>query len=462
MQMSKEKALPKERSIPKGFSIKWSTQTTSNILLTILVGYITYYCTNALSMSPGLVGIILLLSKLLDGVTDIIASIIIERTNTKMGKARPFILLAPIGWVVTVMMFSTPALGTVGNAIYIFVTYFMINSVCATLFNAAEPVYLARALKNKEDSAAVLSVSGLIASLCALVAGVAFPFLITAFGSQPGGWTKIALIYAFPGAILSLIRFFTIKERTEENVQMQSNAKFGVKDIFKVMIGNKHALALIIVAVLSAINANSGPTNAYFFQYIMGNLNLASVAGFFSIVGMFCLLLVPALMKRFTPKQIITYSMLFGILGSLLKAFPNMVAQIAAVLVLGLAAVTSLLLPSLFIDCMDYNEWKTGRRVESVFGAMNALATKVGSGLASILIGFVMGIGGYNGDLAVQSQSAQISIIVLYAGVPVITHTAMFFLMKSYNIDKEMPKVRAELEERKKSIACGGSLEKAE
>ena len=179
----------------------------------------------------------------------------------------------------------------------------------------------------------------------------------------------------------------------EENEHMQNSSKFGIKDIFKVMIGNKHALVLIAIAILSSLLSNTGVTNTYFFQYIMGNLNLASVTGVFSIFGMFCLLLVPVLMKRFTTKQIITFSMLLGVIGSCLKAVPNMFAQVVAVLVLSLAAATTLLLPSWFIDCMDYNEWKTGQRVESVFGALNAFATKVGSGMASVLVGFVMGIG---------------------------------------------------------------------
>lgn len=81
---------------------------------------ITYYCTNSLGLSPGIVGTLLLVSKLFDGFTDLIAGLIIDKTKTKYGKARPYELCILGVWICTVLLFSTPNFGRAGKIIWVF------------------------------------------------------------------------------------------------------------------------------------------------------------------------------------------------------------------------------------------------------------------------------------------------------------------------------------------------------
>lgn len=109
----------------------------------------------------------------------------------------------------------------------------------------------------------------------------------------------------------------------------------------------------------------------------------------------------------------------------------------------------SMMINVFLIECMDYGEWKNGSRVEGVYSSINGFASKLGSGLASVSVGFIMQFAGYEGALEVQSQAANMSIIALYSVVPLILFVVQFLVMKQYDLDKKIPQIRKELRERR-------------
>ena len=442
-----------QNSLPGYYIPARSAQGVSYAIALFVLGYLTYYCTNCLGMNPVVVGAILLVSKLFDGVTDLIAAVIIERTKTKWGKGRPYVLMMIVAWIFMVLLFSTPNFGSGGKAFYIFTCYFIVNSVCITLVNAAEPVHMARSLYNQESSAVVLSVSGLIASVVTAVIGIIFPLLITNVTVTKHGWTKVMLMLGIPCMLLSFVRFALVKERTDiPSVSANGEKKFGLKDMLLVLKGNPHVLVLVLVQVLANVFSGMGSSvGTYYFQYIMGDINLASVIGLSSIIGMLTLIFVPLLIKKISVKRVMEIGLVIGIIGNLIRIVPNLMFLVVGNLLTSIAVIpTGMLLPSLLIDCMDYNEWKTGERVEAVFGSMNAFAMKLGGGLASVVVGIVMGITGFDVALPIQSTVANMGIIALYAVIPAIMFVIMLLAFRGYTIDKEMSKVRMELEERRK------------
>lgn len=450
----------KEKTVTGKFMLEWSTHSISYAINLVAIAYLTYYCTDGLGLNPALVGVILLICKLFDGVTDVFAAVIIERTNTKWGKARPYMLFLPLAWVLTIILFAAPPFGTVGETIFIFLMYFMINSVCTTLFAGAEPVYLARALKNPEDSSKVLSISGLCSGFGGLVFGILMPILIDNMAGQPGGWTKIIIIMAIPGLALSWIRFATIKERVDIDAnygveQRKETSKFGFKDIIVVLKQNPHVFIIAIVQMIASLIQNSGGTvMTYYFQYIFGDLSAQSAASMMGLLAMLSISIFPKLFDKFGTRKVLMVAMIMGVFGSLLRFIPVLPVQMVSYFMSTLGGFpASMFFPALLIDCMDYHEWKTGSRVESVFGAVNSLANKLGTGLASVGVGFVMGLAGYDGTLAVQSETANAAIVGLYAVLPTVGFIIMVLAYKAYKIDSEMPKVRAELAERRKTAS---------
>lgn len=445
-----------EKNNKKGVSSKfiaaWSTQSVSYAIHLIAISYLTYFCTNGLGMNAALVGIIMLICKLLDGLADIVGAVVIERTNTKFGKGRPYSLLMPIAWVLTIFLFSIPAtMGNVGKTIFIFLFYFLISSVCLTLTQGAEPVYLSRSLKNNSDSSTVLSIGGLLSGFGGLIFGILFPVLVSTFAGKPHGWTIIIGIMAIPGLILSTIRFLMIKERSDIQVANQSGEKFGIKDVVSVLKQNKHVFILLSIGICSAIYSQTSSTvMTYYFQYIMGDIGKQSIVNMVGLIGMLSLLVIPALIKRFSLKKVMISGMIIAIIGSFLRTIPIIPIQMLSYLLGQLGSLpVSMLLPSMLIDCMDYHEWKTGKRVEAVFSAVQSFSQKIGIGLASAIIGFVMGISGFDGNLATQSANAKLSIVGLYAYLPVVLFVLIFILLRIYPLDKQMNQVRKDLEERR-------------
>lgn len=148
------------------------------------------------------------------------------------------------------------------------------------------------------------------------------------------------------------------------------------------------------------------------------------------------------------------------VIGCALRSIPSIPVLMVSAILTAIASIpTGMMLPSLLIDCMDYNEWKTGERVEAVFSSMNSVSTKIGSGMASVLAGFIMGIAGYNGMHDVQTARANTSIVALYAWIPMVMFVVMILLMRFYRIDKEMVQARKELEERRKHSAGANVME---
>ena len=354
--MKKEKG---KKTLPWYFIPAWSTDSISQSLSFIVLAYLTYYCTNVVGLPATVVGTMLLVAKLTDGVTDLIASIVIERTNTRWGKGRPYALMMPIAWIFIIFMFSTPNISQMWQVFYIFVCYFMINSVCITLIYAAEPVYLARSLKNPEDATTVYSMTQMIMRIPGAVLTIVFPLIISKIGVDPHSWTLVVLALGVPCCLLSPIRFAFIKER--DDIPATSTADghhFGFGDILRILAGNVHIIVLALIQLLA--NIFSGVTMAvatYYFQYIMGDIKIQSTVSIVTTFSSLVLLAIPALVKRTSVRKVMILGMLFGVIGNVMKVIPNIYVLMVANFLTALASLpTTALLPTLFLECMDYHE----------------------------------------------------------------------------------------------------------
>lgn len=450
--MSGKKTKVREPGSYAGWMVPvWATRGASIAINVVVLMQITYYCTNALGLSPGAVGTILLLSKLFDGVTDLVAGIIVDKTHTKLGKARPFELCIIGVWIGTVLLFSTPNVGTVGKMIWVFALYTIINSIFATFLNATDAVYLSRAVTSAEGQMKVLSLSAPIGMVFCTIVSIVLPILIAMFGSQPGGWTKISLIFAVPFGIIGLGRFFFLKEVRQEEQQMAE--KVSIKLIFDNLKTNKYVFIIALVTLLSQLISNIGSAvSTYYFQYIYGDIAMASVIGMIGIITPFFLMLLPLIMKKWNLTQITLIGAVCGVIGNVIKFVggANMTTLMIGNFIAGLAIMpVSMMINMFLIECMDYGEWKNGTRVEAVFSSISGFANKLGSGFASIAVGFVMEFAGYDGTLAVQSQKANMSIIALYSVIPMVLFAIQFFVMRKYNLADKIPQIRRELNERR-------------
>ena len=198
--------------LPKYFKWAWTSRGLSLALNVILIMQLTYYCTDMLGMKATLVGTLLLASKLFDGVTDLVVGFVIDKTNTRFGKARPYEICIVFVWLLTILMYTTPNFGTTGKAVFIFIMYTLINSICATFLNGGDAVYLARSVRSEKNRVSVMSFNGGIIMLFSIAFSMLLPQLIAGIGSTKAGWTVMAAAIGIPMAIIGMLRFAFVKE----------------------------------------------------------------------------------------------------------------------------------------------------------------------------------------------------------------------------------------------------------
>lgn len=216
------------------FYILWSSPVIASAVVSALIAYTTFYATDVLQLNAGLVGTLLLVSKLFDGVTDLVAGFLVDRTNTKFGRARPYDITYALFALFTLFLFNTPRMGKTLMAVYVFVMYTLIFSVFQTLYSCASTVYLSRVIETDENRVKVNSISSVISAVIAIIVGIALPLLIEAVGTSHEKWGQMAIYICAPCVVLALVRLFTIKETSTRGIAASTtiNLKEGVYLLF--------------------------------------------------------------------------------------------------------------------------------------------------------------------------------------------------------------------------------------
>ena len=462
--MSRKDISPAERRslrYKRAYPWAWSTRGFALGVNSILLMQISFYATESAGLSVGLVSALILASKLFDGVTDLIAGFIIDKTTSRWGKARPYELFLIPTWILTVLLFSTPATwGTVGKAIYFFVLYLLINAVTVTFLSSSEAVYLARSTNDEGLRAKALALSGVLSTMFPAVVSIILPGLMNTWGRQPGGWTKIMLVFGIPFSIIGLIRFFVIKELPEEELKaiegenVKASNEISFKETIKLLLKNKYIFilsgAILLCAIVNGINSTVG---SYFFEYYIGDLNKMTSVAMLALISPFALFLFPLAVRKIGGMNFVRIGLLLAILGNVIKFFAgtNMTGiMIGSFISIFPGASAILMIGSIFvIQCMDYGQWKTGVRIEGPVNCVYGFASKVGSGLSAGLAGAILGAAGFiEGATAkglTQPASAMSAIQWAYSLVPALMCVIMLVILHFYDLEKNGEKIKAEL-----------------
>lgn len=447
-------ANPKKNKLPFWYGSAWASRAMSLAINVVIIAQISFYCTDMLGMNPILVGNLLLISKLFDGITDLVVGFIIDKTNTRFGKARPYEIFIVLTWIFTILMFSVPDMGEMAQAVFVFIMYTLINSVCATFLNGADAVYLGRAVPDNDSQIKVMSVNGIVVMAGSVVVSILFPQLMAGIGAEKSGWPVMIAMIAVPAAIIGMLRFIFIKEvvtdeQGEKTEKKSDTGKLSLVDTVKVLLKNKYIFivggAMLLSTFISTLGTTSG---TYYFKYIMGDVGLMSVVSMLSMVTPFFLIFYPVLARKLGNTNMFRAGAVLAVAGFAIRTIggANMPVIIVGSL-LGLlgAMPLSLMINVYLIECMDFGEWKTGTRIEGMMGAVSSFAGKIGTAVASSAVGIIMGLAGYDGTLEVQSAAANNSIVGVYNVLPLILSIALLALAMMYNLGNKIPQIREEL-----------------
>ena len=434
----------KEKGVPFGTLLAWSLRPASTGVALMIMGYLTVFAVNTMKMPAALVGGLLMASKLIDGVTDLFAGYIVDNTRSKWGKGRPYEWCVVGMWLSTLLMFCVPAAATTAvKAAWILLMYLFANSIFNTFLSANGTVYMVRAFTSEKQYVSLSTYGGVVPMLIVAVFNIIFPSLMGTLATSQAGWIKLVAIFAVPLTVLGMLRFFVVKETNDVDVKA-GHEKVSFKDIFEVLKKNPYIYILALSSFVMNIITNMG-VNVFYFTDIVGNVGLMGVLAATQFIILPLMFIFPQILKQISAMKLISIGILCAIAGFTINFFAgsNLILLIIGNLLTGGGAVPISMLGALIIiECAEYNEFIGIRRLEGTLSAVNGFANKVGAGLGAGLLGILIGLAGYDGNLAVQPASAITMVKLLYSLIPAAMYAVVYIVCRFYKLDKMMPEIK--------------------
>lgn len=427
-----------------------------NIIYTAMSVYLMFYYTDYAGVSSAAVGVIMLISRVFDGVSDIIMGVIVDRTKSRFGKARPWLLRMCIPFAVSgVLLFSVPTGWSSGaKLVYVFVTYNLVSTVVYTAINV--PYSALNALMTQDPyERSVLSIfRNLLATAGTLTINTFTLPLVELFGNTASAWAKAFVVLGAVSVAAFLINFFGTKERVRPAVK-DGEAKdvpfaTGVKALFQ----NKYWIMMTgMLALFFLMYSVNGGATVYYAKDILGDRDLVTtINGIFNVVQIVGMFFIAMLVKRFGKRNVFALGLVFDIVGMLVLNYSggamNLIVVSSVIRGIGNACGGATMW-AMVSDTIDYGEWKTGYRTEGLVNSACSFGYKIGNGIGSALLVLILEIGGYVGEAAVQTAEALFSIEVCFVWIPIVVYVCGLIIMKFWHLDKEFSGILADLEKRK-------------
>ncbi len=420
-----------------------------NLVWQMITLYLMFFYTDVYGLAAVQVSLLFLLTRCVDGVTDIIMGILIDKTNTKYGKSRPWFLIGAIPFcLLGILAFYVPDIGEAGKLVYAYITY--IGLSCAyTMVNIPLASILPSLTSDEEERTILVSFRMVMAAIGGTAVSVlTLPMVNTLGGGdiQQGAFYTM-LIFSLVAGSLFFFTFSTV----EETVEIQKT-DIKVKDSFTALKGNKpwYLFALNIIFMWGSVFMMQGAL-LYYYTYVVGNVALAAtVAGLLTFVPVIASIISPFIAKFTTKRNIFLIASAINLSGFviILLAGANTVGVIFGALVLSFGyGLRQVVYFSMQADPVDYGEYKTGISAAGLLSSVNGFLGKVTLALAGAATSLLLAVSGYVAG-GTQTEAALKAITASYIYIPIILVILSMITMSFYKLDDEFPTIRAELDRR--------------
>jgi glycoside/pentoside/hexuronide:cation symporter, GPH family len=423
----------------------------ANLIFAAVSSFVLFYFTDTVGIGAAIAGTIILLGRVLDGTMDLVIGTMIDKTRTRWGKARPWLLLStPVVVLAFIGLFNVPAsLSSTGKEIYAFVFYFLCLAIGYTGSNLAYHTLLS-VITSDGKTRVSLTVMRTFAALTAtlLVNFFTIP-LIARFGGGQDGWTTVVTIYGVVAAITFIVVFLGTKERVTTTVESDHSATRPVGELLRILLKNPYFYLGFALFLTQNLAAGIGGAGIYFARDVLGD---AGLYGFFSLAGIGPLLIgmwfMPAITARFGKRLPFLVGSALAVVGLLIALIDpanfNVVITGVVIRAIGTIPVSAALF-ALIADIVDYGEWKSGVRIDGMTYSAATAGQNLGAGVGAALIGWLLAFAQYDGTAAVQPQSAVDMEVFLYLGIPLIVYVLQFVVVFFLNLDRYQPQMTEDL-----------------
>ncbi|KII75337.1 melibiose:sodium transporter MelB [Vibrio renipiscarius] len=419
--------------------------------------FLMFYFTDVAGLSAAFVGTIFLAARIIDAVTDPMMGVIVDNTRSKFGKFRPWIVIGTLlNAIVLVGLFSTHMFE--GTALYIYAAAaYILWGLTYTIMDIPYWSMIPALSSSRQEREKLVVWPRLFASLAWFITGTYGLHIVGELGNgnQGDGFFNVAMLIA----VLFVMSAFLIARNVKEKAapaNAKPVAKFSFKDVLTI-IGKNDQLKALIGTVLSFQIANLlvGGFAIYYFSYALGNAELfpvyMMVAGIAEVAGVF---LFPRIAAALPRKNLWLMASGFPVLSCIILLVMGFIAP-ANALMIGLAGaaikfgvgIANALQTVMLADVVDYGEYKTGRRSESVIFSVQTMLVKFAGAAGGFIVGMGLTVVGYEPNV-VQSAETILGLEFMMIGLPAIMMTISGFIYQRYyrlhdGFDKEAEELRA-------------------
>ena len=434
-----------------------SGDIAGNVVYAFLTSFIMVYLTDTVGLASGIVGTLIAFSKLFDGFTDIFFGSMIDKTHSKLGKARPWMLYGYVGCAITLIAcFAIPtSLGKTAQYAWFFIAYTLLNGVFYTANNIAYSALTSLITKNSKERVQMGSYRFIFAFSTSLLIQAITVGFVDFCGGDAAAWRLVAIIYAVIGLISNTISTLSVKELPEEELNEGKSTgeeeKYGLVQAFTLLVKNKFYLMICGTYILQQLyNAMIG-AGIYYMTWVLKNKNLfGQFAWAVNIPLIIALIFTPTLVGKWKGMyKLNKRGYLLAVIGRALVVVAGYMGSIP--LMMAFTAVAALGqgpwqgdMNAVIASCSEYTYLTQGKRVDGTMYSCTSLGIKLGGGIGTAVVGWMLELSGYVGTNAVQPQSALNMMQFMYLWLPLIFDVLIWFILSKMNVEEANEKIKKE------------------
>ncbi len=429
-----------------------------------LVGQLTYFYTEKVGLAAGMVATMLLIAKFVDAFSDLIMGKIMDAGHSPKGKCRPwFLRMAVPSAAIIFLLFTVPRSAPAGLQMgYVLLTNILLSAVVYTAVSIPYGALMAIRTKSQDERAKM----GIFRTIFGYAAGMVIAILLipvtNALGGNQSAWIKVGFVFALVSMLSLLILYKVTREQgsLEQEAARQEEDDTPFLKAIGYLFHNKCWVLMLGANLLMNISYGlSSGGGTYYAKYILGDDNLVGVMGAIGLIPTLVgFIAVGPLASKLGMRKTCMLSCGIGVAACVVRVF----TPYSLVTALGGGAVATFaniplmcLFGAMVNNCVEYNEWKFGKRLVGMTNSASSFGNKIGSGIGGSLIGWMLALGGYSAAAEVQPGSVNTAIIGFAIYIPLLLFLAMFIFLKLYDLEKIYPSIISDLEKRRASKEQG-------
>lgn len=434
-----------------------SGDIAGNVVYAFLTSFVMVYLTDTVGLASGIVGTLIAVSKLFDGFTDVFFGSLIDKTHSRLGKARPWMIYGYIGCAITlVACFAVPAgMGKAAQYTWFFIAYTLLNGVFYTANNIAYSALTSLITKNSKERVQMGSYRFIFAFSTSLLIQTITVGFVDWCGGDAAAWRLVAIIYAIVGLVVNTISGLSVKELPEEELNdgepKKTEEKYSLVQAFKLLIKNKYYIMICGTYILQQLYSAMIGAGLFYMTWVLKNKNLfGQFAWAVNIPLIIALIFTPTLVGKWKGMYKLNLrGYIIAVIGRALVVVAGYIGNIP--LMLAFTALAALGqgpwqgdMNAVIASCSEYTYLTQGKRVDGTMYSCTSLGVKIGGGIGTAVVGWLLELSGYKGTMAVQPQSALGMMQFMYLWLPLIFDILILLILSRMNVETANEKLKAE------------------